>query len=128
MQETHRSTRRAPRAAGALALLIGVARAHSSEGAAPSFTRDVMPVFARHCLRCHGPVEQQAGLRLDDYRYLMRGGDDGPVVIARNPNASLLVAKIERRDRPAMPPKRPLPPASIARIRAWILAGAAAAP
>jgi hypothetical protein len=46
-------------------------------------------------------------------------------VIAGDPGGSLLVGKIERRDRPAMPPRRTLPRPGVAVIRAWIAAGAA---
>jgi hypothetical protein len=90
----------------------------------PSFARDVMPTLGRYCESCHGMRQQHGGLRLDNYDNLMRGGDSGPVVIARAPKDSLLLAKIEHRDRPTMPPRKWLPKAAIARIRAWIIAGA----
>ena len=83
-----------------------------------------MPTLGRYCESCHGMREQHGGLRLDNYDNLMRGGDSGPVVIARAPKDSLLLAKIEHRDRPSMPPRKWLPKAAIARIRAWIIAGA----
>jgi len=90
----------------------------------PSFARDVMPTLGRYCESCHGMREQHGGLRLDNYDNLMRGGDSGPVVIARDPQKSLLIAKIEHRDRPSMPPRKWVPKAAIAKIRAWISAGA----
>ena len=33
----------------------------------PDFNRDVRPIFAKHCLKCHGPDEhgRQGGLRFD---------------------------------------------------------------
>jgi len=83
-----------------------------------------MPTLGRYCESCHGMRQQHGGLRLDNYDNLMRGGDSGPVVIARAPKDSLLLAKIEHRDRPTMPPRKWLPKAAIARIRAWIIAGA----
>jgi mono/diheme cytochrome c family protein len=81
-------------------------------------------VLDRWCISCHGATEQQGGLRLDRYLWLMRGGDDGPALIPGDPTGSLLVAKVERRDRPAMPPRRRLPAPQIGRLRAWIAAGA----
>jgi hypothetical protein len=96
----------------------------AEEDEPPSFARDVMTVLGRNCEGCHGEGEQHGGLRLDNYDNLMRGGDSGPVVVAGDPRASLLVAKIEHRSRPVMPPRKRLPKATIARIRAWIAAGA----
>jgi hypothetical protein len=54
----------------------------------------------------------------------MRGGDAGPAVIPGDPEASLLLAKVERRHRPSMPPRRKLPDWAVTRLRAWIAAGA----
>jgi hypothetical protein len=90
----------------------------------PSFPRDVMTTLGRYCEKCHGAQIQQAGLRLDGYDGLMRGGEHGRVIIPGDPQRSLLVAKIEHRSRPSMPPRRKLPPAAVAKIRAWVLAGA----
>jgi hypothetical protein len=104
----------------ALAMLTG-ARA---EPARPSFARDVAPVLGRYCVGCHGATEVHAGLRLDSYAGLMRGGEEGPAVVPGDPRSSFLMAKIERRHRPPMPPRRALPAALVARIRAWIAAGA----
>jgi hypothetical protein len=88
------------------------------------YTRDVAPLLTRRCVPCHGSDEAEGGLRLDSIEGLMRGGDAGPAVIPKDPDASLLVAKIERRHRPSMPPRRKLPASAIALIRAWIAAGA----
>ncbi len=82
------------------------------------------PILDRWCVSCHGSREAQDALRLDSLEGVMRGGDAGPVVIAGNPDDSLLAAKIERRHRPSMPPRRRMPAAAITLIRAWITAGA----
>src|SRR5689334_13945925 len=34
-------------------------------GSTPDFTKDVQPIFAQSCYRCHGPAVQMGGLRLD---------------------------------------------------------------
>jgi hypothetical protein len=117
-----------PGVLGLLTVAVAVAVASGADAgpaAHPSFARDVAPVLARWCVRCHGPRAQGGGLRLDSYPALMRGGDSGPPVIAGDAASSLLVAKVERRDRPPMPPRRALPAALVARLRAWIQAGAA---
>ncbi|HEY4395621.1 MAG TPA: c-type cytochrome domain-containing protein [Polyangia bacterium] len=90
----------------------------------PGYAHDVAPLLARWCVDCHSGREPQAGLWLDSYAGVMRGGDTGPVVVPGDPGASLLLAKIERRHRPAMPPRRKLPADAIKLIRGWIAAGA----
>jgi|SRR5579863_3517406 len=101
------------------------AAAPTSPPARPvSFARDVAPILDRWCVSCHGLREAQSALRLDSLSGVMRGGDTGPVVIPGNPEGSLLSAKIERRHRPSMPPRRRLPASAVALIRAWIAAGA----
>jgi len=110
-----------------LAAALGLAAVAPARASAPprsSFARDVAPILDRWCVGCHGADEAQAGLRLDSYAGLMRGGDEGPPVVAGDPGSSLLVAKIERRHRPPMPPRRRLPAAQVARIHAWIADGA----
>jgi uncharacterized membrane protein/mono/diheme cytochrome c family protein len=87
----------------------------------------VQPIFAARCIGCHGADKQKGNLRLDDYRGLVRGGKDGPVVVAGNPKASELFRRISL---PAgnddfMPKgKQPLSTEQLKVIEAWIEAGA----
>jgi mono/diheme cytochrome c family protein len=115
-----RTIRRAAAASIALRLAFGAVAA----GHVPTFGTDAAPLFARWCVACHGPRQAHGGLRLDSYVGVLRGGDAGPAITPRAPDDSLLIAKIERRHAPAMPPKRRLPPQDVARLRAWIAAGA----
>lgn len=131
MQESRRAAPLLPRLSAALALAglaFGPGRPAGAAGDSPAeppgYARDVGPLLDRSCVPCHAGREPDGGLRLDSYAGLMRGGDTGPVVIPRDPDGSLLVAKIERRHRPAMPPRRKLPAGTIRLIRAWIAAGA----
>jgi hypothetical protein len=112
-------------AASAAAVAVGKPERQAAEPEEPpTFARDVMPALGRYCEGCHGDSEQHGGLRLDNYDNLMRGGDSGPAIVAGEPRRSLLIAKIEHRDRPAMPPRKWLPKPIIARIKAWVASGA----
>jgi len=89
-----------------------------------SYAPTVATLLQRHCVRCHGADDQNGGLRLDSYAALARGGETGPAVIPGDADMSLLIQKIEHRDRPVMPPRKKLDRATIAVLRAWIKDGA----
>lgn len=126
---------RAPAFGGALAaalavsLALVVAVSHAEEPSAPArglprFGDGTAALLHRRCVRCHGARDAGGGLRLDSFAGLVRGGERGPAIIERDPDASLLYRKIRRIDRPPMPPRVPLPAEERAIIRAWIAAGA----
>jgi mono/diheme cytochrome c family protein len=89
------------------------------------FEQEVRPIFIQACVSCHGPDKQRGGLRLDT-RAALRGGDSGPVLIAKKSADSLLihlVAGLEAER--VMPPKGPrLTAQQIGILRAWIDQGA----
>lgn len=90
----------------------------------PTFAEDVAPLLARWCTGCHGGDEPEAHLRLDRWASVLAGGKSGPPVIIFDPAASLIIAKVERRERTPMPPRKRLPRAAVITLRAWIAAGA----
>ena len=92
--------------------------------AGPRFTDGVANILRRRCVRCHSGPDAHNGLRLDSYDALMRGAQDGPVVIPGDPNGSLLMQKVLRRDDPPMPPRKKLRRKDVRIIRKWIEAGA----
>ncbi len=89
------------------------------------YVRDVKPVLKERCYACHGPLKQEAGLRLDSVAGLKQGGDSGPAIDSANPLASRLLARVTATDLATrMPPEgQPLAPAAIAQLRTWIAAG-----
>jgi len=110
---------------------------HLMPGSAPEtaaansfYTQYVNPIFDRNCVSCHGESKVQGGLRLDSYGQLMRGGRDGAVIAAGNPDQSILFQRITlpQSDKHFMPAegKPPLKPEEIAWIKAWIQQGASA--
>jgi uncharacterized membrane protein len=91
------------------------------------YARHIHPILDAKCVSCHGASKEQAGLRLDFYDLLMKGGKDGAVIAPRNPDQSLLLQRVtlSPSDRHFMPAegKTPLTTDEIAALRAWILAG-----
>ncbi len=91
------------------------------------FTRDVRPVLAARCFKCHGPEKQESGLRLDRRESLFAGGDSGePAVVAKHGDQSPLIRRVtSSKEDERMPPEGdPLSDKEIAVLRGWIDAGA----
>lgn len=87
----------------------------------------IQPVFAGHCVTCHGPNKHKAKLRLDSYEAVMRGGSHGPVIKAGAPKESELFHRITlpQADDDFMPEnKRALPAGDVRLIEIWISSGA----
>jgi uncharacterized membrane protein len=99
-------------------------------GADSFFALHIHPVLDAKCVSCHGSGSVKAGLRLDSYDDLMRGGQDGAVIVAGKPEASLLLARVTLKpgDPHFMPAegRTPLTSDEVSWIRAWIRAGATA--
>ena len=93
--------------------------------ASVDFDLDVKPIFAKHCISCHGAKKQEASLRLDSGMGITAGGDSGPAIKAGKPTESLLVQRLlgaEGEER--MPPEGPgLAATEIATVRHWIEQG-----
>ena len=94
------------------------------------YSSRVQPLFERYCVSCHDSEESKGELNLESYSDLLRGGENGPVFVPGESDASRLVRMLDGRDKPRMPPgrrKKPSPD-EIAVIAAWIDAGASAPP
>jgi hypothetical protein len=91
------------------------------------FARDVRPILAERCQRCHGPKKTESSLRLDSSAAVLRGGDHGPAVVPGASRKSLLIQVVTGKhdELPRMPPKgEPLSASEIEVLRAWIDQGA----
>jgi mono/diheme cytochrome c family protein len=114
-----------------IGLTAGFALTNSVHAAAPVnsqgvefFEKHVRPVLASKCQSCHGPKRQQGGLRLDSRAALLKGSDNGAVIVPGEPEKSLLVKAIRYDGDVQMPPKGKLPDESIAHLTAWVKMGA----
>ncbi|HEX5052782.1 MAG TPA: PSD1 and planctomycete cytochrome C domain-containing protein [Planctomycetota bacterium] len=95
------------------------------------YGRDVRPILADRCFRCHGPDAQarEADLRLDLREQALAARDGGAAIVPFDPAASLLWQRVCNEDADErMPPQRSgkprLSPAELAVVADWILAGA----
>ena len=97
-----------------------------ADDAAVDYTRDVKPILHERCYSCHGALKQEGGLRLDTAELARKGGDNGAVVIAKDPVSSPVISRITATDESLrMPPEgKPLTPEQIALITRWIESGA----
>jgi cytochrome c551/c552 len=106
-----------------MALLLFAARTSAQEQV--DFARDVQPILQQHCVSCHGPSQQIAGLRLDRRRDALRGGTMGVVIGPGNADGSRLYMKVSGTQfGPQMPPAGALAPEEIRTIKNWIDQGA----
>ena len=108
---------------------LAVTLASSLPAAPVDYVRDVKPILAQHCYRCHGSSQQKSGLRADTAASLRTGGDSGPAFEAGKGADSLLLKTVlgTHDDIAQMPYKKPpLSAAEIALLRDWIDQGATA--
>ena len=97
--------------------------AWASLAQAPTTWDDVATVVSDNCTRCHG-TNGTAGLNLSTYATAIAGSNRGAVLVAGDPDNSLLVRRIRGEITPQMPRgAAPLSADEIALIIAWIEGG-----
>ncbi len=84
-----------------------------------AFEKQIRPILATQCVKCHGAVKQEGNLRLDSRDAMLVGGDSGPAIVPGRPEASLLMEAI-RREALEMPPDRALAAVEIRAFERWI--------
>ena len=70
---------------------------------APSFAKDVAPIFAANCAGCHASSVTMGTLDLDTFAGIRKGGHSGPVIVPGKSGESLLYLRITGAVAPAMP-------------------------
>src|SRR5580765_746249 len=107
-----------------LTFLLAFASARFACGAdaAALWSGKVQPIFDAHCVKCHGLIQQKSGLALDSLETVMKGGNDGAVVVPGKPEKSRLYQYLAADSDPHMPPKKQLTGAQREAIREWIAA------
>lgn len=80
-------------------------------------------VLATECFPCHREDKAKGGLILTSRDALLKGGGNGPVVVAGNPQASRLIDVLAVAGDPHMPPKKQLEPDAIQSLSDWVQNG-----
>lgn len=114
----------------ALALLVGMVpfAAVGADKQTVDYARHIAPVFRKYCVGCHNAKDHEGKLNLQSYAGLMRGGEEGKVLVPKNVAKSRILGMLERKVEPFMPPEGNKGPSKkeIALLKAWITAGAIA--
>ena len=95
-----------------------------------SFNRDIRPIMADTCFRCHGPDKnsRMMGLRLDIRDEALKTTKSGVTpIVPGDPDHSAIILRVFATDKKVMPPAsahKDLTPAQKATIRQWVAEGA----
>lgn len=115
------------RAAVAAELSPSKDRAPVAELPPVEFSRDIKPLLAEHCIRCHGPDKAEGGLNLTDRTKVVGKLESGVAgLVAGKPDESEIIRRVTSHDEAVrMPPEgKPLTASDVAKLRRWIAAGA----
>ena len=128
---SHRRRFHRPSAALLLLVLTTVVGAQEIPPAADhrvDYEREVRPILARSCYRCHGETRVKGGLVLDEKASALKGGDNGPAIVpGKGAESRVIRYAAGADDDVVMPPigsGEPLSMADLAILRAWIDQGA----
>src|SRR5204863_900051 len=103
-------------------LLVGSGLAFGAS-APLTFEKDIRPILKAHCFECHGEGEKlKGGLDVRLRRLLIKGGEDGAVIVPGTPEKSLLFKLVHSGEMPKREKK--LTREEVALIKEWIAAGA----
>src|SRR5437899_2622033 len=79
----------------ALFFVVAVTTADAADVSPMLFERDVRPILKAHCWQCHGDEEKpEAALDLRLVRFMLKGGESGPAVVAGKSAESLIWNRI----------------------------------
>ncbi|MFI5459597.1 MAG: c-type cytochrome domain-containing protein [Isosphaerales bacterium] len=116
-----------------LALGLGpcAALVRGDDSSAPTYERDIKPLFARRCTACHKDSKRHdpdisGGLALDSLEGILAGTPREKVVVPGRSGSSELVRRLAERDEDRRMPSqdKPLPERQQELVRRWVDAGA----
>ncbi len=94
------------------------------------FEKEILPILRRKCLACHNNTDAESDLVLESPAAILKGGSEGPSVIAGKSAESLLLQVVTGASEPVMPPEdndvgaKPLTANELGLLKLWIDEGA----
>ena len=69
------------------------------------FATEILPIFRSNCVACHNQTKSKAELVLETPQTILKGSENGPVVLPGQGEASLLLQVASHQKKPTMPPR-----------------------
>ena len=91
------------------------------------FEKNVRPILIKRCYECHSVEsgKSKGGLFIDSRDAILKGGDNGPALVAGNPDKSHIIESIRYQNQDLqMPPKGAMPAAEVKTLEEWVKMGA----
>lgn len=94
------------------------------------FQKEILPILQKKCLACHNATDAESDLVLENPVAILKGGGQGPAVVAGKGAESLLIKLGARLEEPVMPPDgnkvgaSPLTSQELGLLKLWIDQGA----
>lgn len=111
---------------GVLLLLLAGCANEPPNSTTIDFHKEVAPIFKARCWHCHGPRQQQGGLRLDDNTFARQGGLSGKKLLEPATEESELLRRVTSDNPTLVMPKEGgrLSEHEIEILRRWVKARA----
>lgn len=91
------------------------------------FEKTIRPILIKRCYECHSVEsgKSKGGLAIDSREAILKGGDNGPALVAGDPEKSHIIESVRYQNQDLqMPPKGAMPAAEVKALEEWIKMGA----
>ena len=94
----------------------------------PLYSGVIQPILDQKCVSCHNPKKTRGELLMHNFKGIMNGGEEGPIILTLNPENSEILRRIHlpRDKKKHMPPKAKtqLTKSEMEIIEQWVTLGA----
>ncbi len=91
------------------------------------FEKTIRPILINRCYECHSMEsgKSKGGLLMDSRDAILKGGDNGPALVAGDPEKSRIIESVRYHNQDLqMPPKGAMPAAEVRALEEWVKMGA----